>query len=629
MPPIQILTTQSDQAGYEVDVRLQDGTTIQVNPLPASAVIPGGLPTGEGAAVSYVWRPGGVAAQGVFTTWATLAAAFATTDPAQLKVVSVDDSIAAAHITAGAWPSCDNISWRSGGNDSGGSSLATVIIDQGASFTGPVAHMHAEGIAFSYAATSGALITTAAGQSFSMILSGVLMVGTGGGGTGIVSAGAGAAISLRAYTSSLQNQLFSGAATSSFAGALFDGTSFGPNCLDMTAGAAAVILADGSCFVSTAQTPAPSVTILDPTPTFVFRPGGVAGGNVYTAFGTLYGALLQTPGPKILSFDNSLGATHLPTAGMPVAGWNLDQVTITGPETASGPQLIIDDGALIDPATRSLFFDAIFVLNHSTTNVWTPTTAFGAVCVFDHGAGGESTAAGSLLAVTAAAPFSEVIANAAASLGDGTHNLFTVAVGQTLVMDLGFVSLFAHAVGGLGTANILISAETNYVTPQDVAVVNLTMQAAAKRVAYTPGTTGNWNPVPTLTNAALDQLAASNTTQASGNTGTGTGTVTVTTGNITKQKSGKMCVRASCLLSTSASASTLTVQLKRDAANIGNAKTLVVPATGIPTGIDVNIDFVDTAPDTAAHTYTLSVSVSAGTLTAAANSAQIVVVEDT
>jgi hypothetical protein len=42
----------------------------------------------------------------------------------------------------------------------------------------------------------------------------------------------------------------------------------------------------------------------------------------------------------------------------------------------------------------------------------------------------------------------------------------------------------------------------------------------------------------------------------------------------------------------------------------------------------VTISAIDTAPDTAAHTYQLSVSVSAGTLTVAANGAQIEVVED-
>jgi len=627
---IQILTTQSDQAGYEVDVRLQDGTTIQVNPLPASAVIPGGLPTGEGAAVSYVWRPGGVAAQGVFTTWATLAAAFATTDPAQLKVVSVDDSIAAAHITAGAWPNCDNISWRSGGDDSGGSSLATVIIDQGASFTGPVAHMHAEGVAFSYAATSGALITTAAGQSFSMILYGVLMVGTGGGGTGIVSAGAGAAISLRAYSSSLQNQLFSGTATSSFAGALFDGTSFGPNCLDMTAGAAAFIIADGSCFVSTAQTPAPSVTILDPTPTFVWQPGGTAGGNVYTSWTALMAAAAFCPGVKDLVLDAS-GAGFV-SFTVDVGTWNLNGFTIVPLDiTPVNRNLIFPPNAFIDGTKlRTLYCRSTVFLESSNT--------VSPVCVFPaaaQSANVEFEAGGVITVGAGAKPFFQVqngynlflrtLWNAIFQTGTGP-SIQADAGGTVTLRTAGLATVQASTCTGGGTFNMHQSAESviSGTQPGVTGAFNIIVDATAAQIGYTPGTGGNWNPVPTLTNAALDQLAAPNFVQSQTTAGSGTGTTTAVTGNIAQKRSGKVNVSGIATGIPTSATTTVVVSLLRDATPIFTWPAITVLST---VGFAIPIGFVDTLPDTANHTYTVKAVAAAGNITSGATGNSIEAIE--
>jgi len=114
-----------------------------------------------------------------------------------------------------------------------------------------------------------------------------------------------------------------------------------------------------------------------------------------------------------------------------------------------------------------------------------------------------------------------------------------------------------------------------------------------------------------------------NFTQAAGNTGTGGATVTVQTGNINAVWSKKMRVAAAIAGSVSGAA-TVTATLLRDATPIGDAMSDVFGGAGhfsfAPT-------FIDTAPDAASHTYTLSVHASAGTLTVAANGAQIVVDE--
>jgi hypothetical protein len=559
----------------------------------------GGRSGGAGFATSYVWRPGGVATPGVYVTWAALVAAFVTVDNAARKIVSVDDSLGNAHITTGAW-AVENVEFRSGGNDLANDDLATVNIDDGATFTG-THHLAFDGVNVVDAATTTSLITTPANNDLALDLRACVFEQTGVGGPGIITLGAGSELSLRMYAVSVfgdgTHPVVAGSATSGVLAFCYCESVFSANAVNLAVGGATVIEADGSCVISATQTPAPTVVILDPTPTLIFQPGGTPAGNLFTTWATLYAqASLYGPGLTVI-VDDSIAAAHM-TAGGPynLQGWVLRGMSQT-PAT-----LIIDPGASISASTTQLEVQNLIVSNQTTAApAWTPGAGAQLVISQDDGQV-LSTTAQPFLHVTAAASFTVVSLNVlGAEFGDGAHAAMSVDAGQTGIVQLNGGTLLTDAVAGAGTLNVTVAA----------------------------GSPGNV-PAQTVTtvNTFYVGFAKSNSQVAVGNTGTGGGTVTVTTPAITKAKNGKMLVNASCLLSTSAAASTLTVQLKRDAANIGTAKTLVVPATGIPTGIDVSIDAIDTAPDNAAHTYTLSVSVSAGTLTVAANSAQIQVVED-
>lgn len=115
-----------------------------------------------------------------------------------------------------------------------------------------------------------------------------------------------------------------------------------------------------------------------------------------------------------------------------------------------------------------------------------------------------------------------------------------------------------------------------------------------------------------------------NFVQNQDNAGTGTDTVTVTTAGITKKGSGKMKITSS-IAGESTGPGTMTATLLRDATPIGH--TQAVTALSANDDFSLSPCFVDTAPDGAAHTYTLSVTASAGNITCAAGSAQIVVEE--
>ena len=65
----------------------------------------------------------------------------------------------------------------------------------------------------------------------------------------------------------------------------------------------------------------------------VFRPGGVAGGNVYTSWDALYTAKLALEGPVILQVDDSLGVASISGA---MAPYDLSQTTIVGKDLSAG-----------------------------------------------------------------------------------------------------------------------------------------------------------------------------------------------------------------------------------------------------------------------------------------------------
>jgi len=148
---------------------------------------------------------------------------------------------------------------------------------------------------------------------------------------------------------------------------------------------------------------------------------------------------------------------------------------------------------------------------------------------------------------------------------------------------------------------------------------------------YVASTPANWTPKPRTVQDALDTLsglipivttlATPNFVKATGQGGTGTGVITTVTPAISKLRTGQMNVAAT-ISGTTTAGTTVTLQLLRDATPIGAA--IVVTTLSAGDGFTGAINAIDTAPDAAAHTYTLTATATAGNITVAgANSSQV------
>lgn len=584
-----------DQNGQPQNIRLIDAGT---------------LITSE----SLIWKPGVPSTGNQFATWAELAPAIA--DIKGRRTVVVDTSAGAAVVTpAGTYDVNDTLFVAGGGSE-----ISLITFAEGAHWT--AINLSMERIATETAGASSvwsppanafwsivqsSIQNTANAAPFLHCLTSIVSVVVRDGlfGTGNAVASVNAA-------GSLQIAALDGA--SIHAGAVVQGDA---------PGGSLTIQYDGASMdtVSASQVPAPTLQNFDPRPTFVFKPGaaGTLASNVYLTWAALAADAAKVPGPKWIEVDDTGGAAHVTTGGP----YDLDQVTFVGTSEASGAvaSLTFDDGATFTAKTLTL--ENINVVPAGHSSAW--TIAGGAVLFAINSSVQQGVGTTPWVHVNNGGT---LIVNGIQNvlLGDGTHASIAMVAGSAVTMLLFcFATLSANAVsGGAGTLTVIADASCT-VSATQAPAPTIILADLATQVAYTPATAGNWNPAPTQVAAALDALAKPNFVQAAGNTGTGTGTITVTTGNITKAKNGQMNVRAVCSGVTTA-ATTVTLQLVRDAAtNIGNP--IVVTTLSAGDGFTGAINFIDTAPDAAAHTYKLTATAGAGNLTVAASSAQIGVAE--
>jgi hypothetical protein len=238
-------------------------------------------------------------------------------------------------------------------------------------------------------------------------------------------------------------------------------------------------------------------------PSFVFRPGGVQTGNVYTSWAAVAAAIAATPGRRWLLVDSTIAAAHM-TAGGP---YDLDNIEISGQNTGGTESLVIDVGATFTSTSMKLT-NGIDIASNATSTPWTTSTftelvlEFAATLVCNAGAA-------PFLRVTAAGTFSDLFLQNTSGLGDGTHNVVTIDAGQELVVRPDLALLAAHATTGAGTCQVFAHAESIINLPQDVTTFTVTNVAVAPQVAYTPAVPGNWaGAAPATVQAALDRIAA-------------------------------------------------------------------------------------------------------------------------
>jgi hypothetical protein len=348
--------------------------------------------------------------------------------------------------------------------------------------------------------------------------------------------------------------------------------------------------------------------------TFLFIPGQTATfPNQYVEGEQLRQAVNAIPGPKTILVDDTAAAAHF-TAGE----WKLDNCTLLGLESSPTEALILDVGMTITSSSL-VIGNGLIVQNQATSTPWTPASFF--LMAFGTGGGNVQCVAGAapFLAVVAAASGSSIEMNYAASLGDGTHNVVTVAAGQTLGVNIiGTSNVESHALAGAGTydANLDSSGTLSPTQPEVTGTITKNLLSLATQVAYTPATGANWNPPPTTAGGALDQLAAPNFQTNKGNAGTGTATVTTTTANIAKKKSGTVSV-SGYISGAASGVGTITWQILRDGATVIATGSVTTAATAL--GFAAALSGIDTLPNTLNHTYSMTATITAGTIAVPAN----------
>jgi hypothetical protein len=477
------------------EVRTEGGETVEVFPESGGAV--------AGNAGNFVWAdPSSVQSGNVYNNWPDLAAAIAAVR-GQKTVTIV---FANPTITPGAWPDITDVTFLGGES----TPVAPVLtIADGATLT--VVHkLTFDAMVVTFAGTTVPCISLSGTQILECNLQNAAQIGASGSKPFVSLAGSSSLV-----TFLRTSQWAAGTIAVTSLGAvvdmfLFDGSSLAAGTLSATALGTVAIAIDGASQPglpsNAVGTITPAIQLLDPQPTFVFRPGatGLLPGNVFTTWATLAGALALTAGERSVLVDDTLAAAHM-TAGT----WDVDNVTFTTIWNSTAT-LIIDAGAKFAAGTsRVVFKDGITVTSNAASpgELFTVPASGFFMLVLDNNVQWDNT--------TASAPFSvpvtaelNLFVDRGCSFGEGTHPVVTVA-GTLSAQFFNFSGISANSVAGAGTKVISFDSSST-----DNSGGTPFLLDNAIRVAYTPNVPGNWSgAAPTTVQQALDRIAA-NTTNA-------------------------------------------------------------------------------------------------------------------
>jgi hypothetical protein len=336
---------------------------------------------------------------------------------------------------------------------------------------------------------------------------------------------------------------------------------------------------------------------------------------VFTTPATLKAAMALVQGPKLVQVDDSIVSPAVLTAG--TYAW--DGVTIIG--IALSTALTLADG--VHFTGNSITFRSVQVTSPATTPI---VTVAGLYFIYLN----EETQ----LDMTAGGPFHETLAGGTtvwstfnSGVGDGVHTVGLTDVGGTTTVNSVFTEIQANAFSGAGTTLFPDDAAT-VVLPQGAGVV-VALESHADYVTYAPATVANWATVaPTSVADALDRVAAANDFAVQNTVGLGPGasvTFAASGTPITQKKNGQVSVGAGMsVTSVGAGAGAISIQLLRDAAVL-LTQDLPQDATGKAQG---TLTWIDTLPDLLAHTYSVKVTTTVGSVSCAIGRAFIAASED-
>lgn len=345
------------------------------------------------------------------------------------------------------------------------------------------------------------------------------------------------------------------------------------------------------------------------SPVFVLDPTATPGGNVFTTWTSLMAAMSLVQGEKTVDVRHD--------ANTDAGTWNINGVRLT---TSNFAILTIVTGTVLQ-ATR-FTVDGLFVQHNGTAPAMSVTAALDLVLI---NAGEiDASSAGAFLEAKAGSAVTITLYDS--FMGDGADPVVTVdaaVAAQLYAFDTSQVA--TDAIAGAGTFRANHDASSTIGT-QTVTTLTLVFSDVAAGLGYTPGVAGNWQPAPTATNAALDQLAAPNFVQASATAQGPAVSVNIVTGNIAKKRSGIVRITAFISCSTSAQDNVI-FTLQRDGVNIAGAPSPEITSAGAADFVEGHMTWYDTLPDAANHTYSITATHTAANLTQGANSGAISVQE--
>jgi collagen type VII alpha len=303
------------------------------------------------------------------------------------------------------------------------------------------------------------------------------------------------------------------------------------------------------------------------TSSFVWRPGGVAGGNVYTTWATLYVAITNAGGNYTVTLDDSLGATTIPAGNYNLV--NGTYIGLTGSETlnfASGALCTFD----------ALVFSGLNGINgitgggsNLTPNPALPTSAS---LTFQNGCNLDGSGPNGVI-------------NGGASVFDLNIYFYASASDTTATIDAGAVtvevflfnnsaldlSALSNSGGGSGTVNYDPTSNLSGVAPSGWSTLALYPNSTSPfptsaQITYVPATPAQWPLAPGSVAPALDDLISFGPpTSFAGPTTTSIGTTaTPLSGGVTLGSGAtgdKVCAWASGFVSNPSAGMTVALSL--------------------------------------------------------------------
>lgn len=321
-------------------------------------------------------------------------------------------------------------------------------------------------------------------------------------------------------------------------------------------------------------------------PVFVFRPGGVGGGNVYTTQATLRTAMLATSGPKTLQIDGTGGG---PTSFSGVVDF-LNQTTLVAQLSET---LTFAAGATLTGITQIAFDRLLFVQNTGTV-VWTVVGT--PVLYLNNLAGFGGSAGAAFVTIPPGTSLGVIIAN-----GGGIGDTLNAAISGSGLLGMNNIS-------GVITANAIGAG--------------LTWDYAADGTGELDFPQGS---TPVFTYFALPNILQELDAAGHGAAATVTSN---STGTLRQTYSGRVTVRVQASFTQGGGApGNTTMSVQRDGVTIAGAPTVTgtIPLGSIGT---LSVEWVDTLPDVLPHHYGWTATTSAGTIAVAGGQASIKAIEE-